>query len=712
MTSFLNPANLPNITSRSLTEDFPRIEVYEYGIEGMGYSTPAEFKDFRKRKENNNLTIHKGISTKTRVGFNNKSVYYNFSKSLDPIVDAENELYGNLMNTPTKLNPRNFYMQYLLLTSKIKSSSLYKFNQFYDLPKRELIIDMIKKAIKKQYNYLKNNLMTNLGNNTFILKNLFKETDEARLVENIHYLHNGAFVYNIKLEPGEKVILFGDFHGSFHTFIRHLFRLHVLGVLDLSKGKYKINDGYRIIFLGDLIDRGNFGLEIIYILSRLIVENNTKDKLKLILNRGNHENIETFSYFGFRNEYKHKLGENTTIKLNESSSINLRLSYLFMLFFNYMSSAIILQKDRLKYWCCHGGFPLEGVIINSSQKIVFEGVEYNRRILTELTPVNFNFLNNNNICFLPEDEDNLPKQIRWNDFTSNNDTSFNTSRLSILFYNIGINHMKEFLQRNNIQMIIRGHQDSYFNSWLLCNSQIAKTNKSQLTSFDPLFNRNEDFVYNLSKIALKSTIHPMSKQFLYENNEEINNFLHKNIFDSIPTDVIMNGSIATINGKLKKWGNEFEKRFSNNDVFYPVLTISTNTDVSRIFTKDSFILLRFDGRTPNRNNMIINSLFNRNSFRHNINNVLVYNQSEESEYPSGEEINVTNNAVAAAPNSVFVTPTKPPKKNLQIPERPVKSIKPQIPSYMRPTKSSSSKPLAPSSRSALKTSVSKRPTNK
>lgn len=50
MASFLSPANLPNITSRSLTEDFPRIEVYEYGIEGMGYSTPAEFKDFRKRK--------------------------------------------------------------------------------------------------------------------------------------------------------------------------------------------------------------------------------------------------------------------------------------------------------------------------------------------------------------------------------------------------------------------------------------------------------------------------------------------------------------------------------------------------------------------------------------------------------------------------------------------------------------------------------------
>ena len=41
-------------------------------------------------------------------------------------------------------------------------------------------------------------------------------------------------VLNIKEKQTTKFIIFGDLHGSYHTFYRHLRRLENYGVLDLK----------------------------------------------------------------------------------------------------------------------------------------------------------------------------------------------------------------------------------------------------------------------------------------------------------------------------------------------------------------------------------------------------------------------------------------------------------------------------------------------
>jgi hypothetical protein len=78
----------------------------------------------------------------------------------------------------------------------------------------------------------------------------------------------------------------------------------------------KINDGYKIVFLGDVIDRGQYSSEIVFIIFLLIYVNNLDDangnsvieKPKIYYIRGNHEDIYWSSHTGFKDELEKKCG--------------------------------------------------------------------------------------------------------------------------------------------------------------------------------------------------------------------------------------------------------------------------------------------------------------------------------------------------------------------------------------------------------------------
>ena len=71
--------------------------------------------------------------------------------------------------------------------------------------------------------------------------------------------------YIYKYNTNKKVIVFGDIHGGFHTFFRSLLRLYNMGVIT-NMLTLEINPEYCIVFLGDVIDRGVYGVEIYYLL--------------------------------------------------------------------------------------------------------------------------------------------------------------------------------------------------------------------------------------------------------------------------------------------------------------------------------------------------------------------------------------------------------------------------------------------------------------
>jgi hypothetical protein len=106
------------------------------------------------------------------------------------------------------------------------------------------------------------------------------------------------------IAPGEKLICIGDLHGSLHSLLRNLWHMVEQGQL---ADDFSLTPGNRLIFLGDLVDRGTYGIEVIALLLRLKLKN--WDAVDII--RGNHEDVNDSGFFlcdrfGFSAEVSYK----------------------------------------------------------------------------------------------------------------------------------------------------------------------------------------------------------------------------------------------------------------------------------------------------------------------------------------------------------------------------------------------------------------------
>lgn len=226
-----------------------------------------------------------------------------------------------------------------------------------------------------------------------------------------------SYIYTINVQQTDKIIIFGDLHGSFHTFLRTIYRLGRFGVIDLNT--LEVSDGYKIIFLGDVVDRGKWGFDICFFIFNLIIINGFD---KVIFNRGNHEDFIVTSSYGFDNEVKKKFVDGSDNKvLNKILNI-----------FKIMPSAVIIRSPTGNFWLSHGGIPNH---------------EFN--------------IKNEKVVFINQADS---YQIRWNDFSFNINTIQSVRGQGI--YNIGRNDVQKFLEQNKITYIIRAHQDTISNAFL------------------------------------------------------------------------------------------------------------------------------------------------------------------------------------------------------------------------------------------------------
>lgn len=422
------------------------------------------------------------------------------------------------------------------------------------------------------------NEMTNIDDDGFcsiykgyitkILDKIYK--DHKELCEKHQIKGDESYVRRLKIKPDEKIVIFGDVHGSLHTFVRSLFRLHRCQVIDLTS--FKINDGYRIIFLGDVVDRGFFSLEIVFAIMLLIYINN-KDDPKIIFNRGNHEEQTMNKQSGFHAEIMKRCKKDIDI-YNEFNDV-----------FDLFSSAVLLEMNNHKFWLSHGGFPFD--FEKNESNTSDEGSDSSDQSDTDKNdyhqnkfglPIKLDFDHNKDIIKLSPIQ---AVQTRWTDFTNYNvkskDDLYNKSR-----YKSGDNdgyirlnkyHVKEFLDQNKINFIIRGHQDNYFNSYLFSNQS------------NPDIRANGAFGISEERKAIKDVL------------------IYNDLIKSVDKRVGVDGPIARLVVDKKEFikSNDYyyanaSKNVSKNNQkeVYPVLTISTNTDNNRFLHKDSFVILRFD----------------------------------------------------------------------------------------------------------------------
>jgi serine/threonine-protein phosphatase PP1 catalytic subunit len=165
----------------------------------------------------------------------------------------------------------------------------------------------------------------------------------------------------------------------------------------------------QYLFLGDYVDRGPKQLEAICLLFALKIEYPTYFHLL----RGNHENHETCSFYGFQDECLDKF--------------NPHIFHLFTNVFDYMPVAAIIAD---KMFCVHGGISPE-----------LKSMEQIRRLERPLAIPSHGLL-----C-----------DLVWSDPDYNTHRfRRNTNRDISLFF--GATAVHEFLNRFNLEVIVRAHE--------------------------------------------------------------------------------------------------------------------------------------------------------------------------------------------------------------------------------------------------------------
>ncbi len=179
-----------------------------------------------------------------------------------------------------------------------------------------------------------------------------REHREMEVWENEH-----LFVQKIDLPEGSNVSFFGDYHGSIHSCIRNLWRLVASGHLDTDFRIIK--DNFYIVGLGDYVDRGWFGLEVIYTLLLLKLAPGNWDKVFLV--KGNHETINQAAWEGGGNltaEIDAKYGPpiNSIMINGETKPVSDIMLLHTLKWFTFLPEALFISNGNNEYvQCSHGG---------------------------------------------------------------------------------------------------------------------------------------------------------------------------------------------------------------------------------------------------------------------------------------------------------------------------------------------------------------------
>lgn len=237
------------------------------------------------------------------------------------------------------------------------------------------------------------------------------------------------YAQKLVVPPGSRCIFKGDLHGDLHSLVAFIDQLKENGDTS-TEDPLKFIKPLYLIFLGDYVDRGVWGLEVIYLLLLLKIKN--PDQVFLI--RGNHEDPAMAGSLGFKQEYEAKFRE------EDSDG---RVYDKISAFYNSLPVVLYLgaeNPEKISFiQCCHGGiewgYNPEG-LLNSNDKR-FEMIEEFKRY--SQCPREIEVVESSNTLPLIERCEDFkavnpkhphPIGFMWNEFNirSEDPTSFNQTK--------------------------------------------------------------------------------------------------------------------------------------------------------------------------------------------------------------------------------------------------------------------------------------------
>jgi hypothetical protein len=255
------------------------------------------------------------------------------------------------------------------------------------------------------------------------------------------------FAQKLDLKPGSKVIFHGDFHGDIHSFMNELIYLYNSGWI--NEDFVIIKDDFYMVFLGDYVDRGVYGAEVIYTLLRLKQAN--PDRVFMV--RGNHEDsvINKGRAGGFMQE--------CTIKFSRSFYTKVTKIY------DIMPVVIYVGCENNFLQCCHGGMepgynPTE--LLNSDSIIKFQLLGELKRSTCACEEVPESETYYTDFIPIAPVTENKTIGFMWHDFNLNNeDLGVNFQEGRGLFFSK--NATENLLRKHNsgdkgVRGVFRAHQ--------------------------------------------------------------------------------------------------------------------------------------------------------------------------------------------------------------------------------------------------------------
>ena len=380
----------------------------------------------------------------------NKSYYYKYNKYKTKYLnykEKSNVIKINLqpkkiINVGNSFNlisdyfnkSNNKYLNYELLTN-IKSNSPSEYNRkdntiydkdSYKLFHMEEFLDskwsFLDELLEKYDNEFEN---SSWFNNTKLSKDEFDDPSNYPL-----YIQKKVVTDNLA-----KFCIIGDIHSSLHSLI---------SIIDSIKNDYFINDqlilkpNRFIFFLGDILDRGPYNMEVLFIVLSLKNQNFNN----VIIMDGNHEDHSLFSNYDTIDEYQKQFNNSENIVDFLDSKINKIL--------NRLCTCLYLEFNNKRYHLSHGAFDSIHAGFKEGRKLPNNK---NFHLETQL----YQFLESDNkFCLLETDNDST--NYKWGDFNNEIDKTKISSRGQNIF-EYSFNITKEYMKRYNISNIFTGHQD-------------------------------------------------------------------------------------------------------------------------------------------------------------------------------------------------------------------------------------------------------------
>jgi hypothetical protein len=341
------------------------------------------------------------------------------------------------------------------------------------------------------------------------------------------------YILHLEHKDGVQYIVFGDLHGSFHAFVRSMKRLQIMGIIN---EKLELQPNYVMIFLGDIVDRGNFGMEIMYVILKLMHENWGR----VFLNKGNHEEKVIQIHYGFQSELFEKC-ENDELFNQLHKKLYSRLP----------SSILITDPNRQNnnLYLSHGGFPISNFVHRGATE---EETKKTWDQIFKTKPTSAC-----QICSKSSFErrfildEYTATQCRWSDYLLKYEWAGYSRRGLGENGTIGIKLLEEFQKRLGLAANIRGHNDN------IGSALILKSGSGDSGRGDAHFD-----------IAIK-----YSKQ-------------EKRIGD------IQYYDVSKAPGKLASFPLKRKIKITADSECVGVVTISSNNDLERYGVPESFLIVR------------------------------------------------------------------------------------------------------------------------